>query len=271
MATPDPNILKIGQIPFLVCAPFFHRFLQKSFPGVVFKDGPPRSLNQQLRTGEIHLAPSSSIEYARHHQQYRLLPRICTSSTLEIRSVALFSRYPLSKLEGKKILLTSQSDTSVMLLKVLLEKHLGLGVNWTENTPPQENDAQLLIGDQALQERYVQNWPHIYDLATLWQNWQQLPFVFGAWIVHENALNNAFLRNKLHFFQNELKHSLRDFRQNPAQCLKPWLQKYPTLLPLPDILEYHSIVDYHFTSIHQESLSRFFELSGHPAPLRWTE
>jgi L-rhamnose mutarotase len=47
--------------------------------------------------------------------------------------------------------------------------------------------ARALIGDEALREDVYGNWSFRYDLATVWQAWKGLPFVFGMWIIHQNA------------------------------------------------------------------------------------
>ena len=87
----SPEPLRIGRIPFLVCAPYFHASLQ-GLPGVTFTDGPPRVLNALLASGAIDAAPSSSFEYARNPGDYVLIPGLCTSGRGEVKSVLLFSR-----------------------------------------------------------------------------------------------------------------------------------------------------------------------------------
>ena len=60
--------LRVGKIPFLVCAPFFHHFLDENrrFEGISFVDGVPSALNQMLWTGKIHLAPASTQKIRSH-------------------------------------------------------------------------------------------------------------------------------------------------------------------------------------------------------------
>src|SRR5690606_4782013 len=103
--------LHVGRIPFLVCAPSFHASLA-GFPSTTFTDGPPRRLNALLASGTIDCAPSSSFEYARHASAYVLLPGLCTSGRGEVKSVLLFSRVPWENLDGGRVLLSPDSDTS---------------------------------------------------------------------------------------------------------------------------------------------------------------
>src|SRR5205823_11810353 len=54
--------------------------------------GVPTALNRQLISGELDIAPISSIEYARHADRLRMLPRLCVSSEGAVDSIQLVSR-----------------------------------------------------------------------------------------------------------------------------------------------------------------------------------
>lgn len=251
--------LQVGRIPFLVCAPFFHRFIGQIQPNIHFVDGVPKALNTLLRLGKVHLAPSSTLEYAQASEKYFIAPKICTSSTLEIRSVKLFSLFPWEKLDQKRVHLTGQSDTSVALTRVLSALHFGVSPHFedTESFSREKFAARVLIGDQALREDAFEEWPYRYDLATVWQEWQGLPFVFGMWIVHESALDPV-LRPVLDDFLSEMGESVDAFRQHREVALQAWCALYPSGLPWDLALQYYDAVDYHFTADRQESLLRFY-------------
>ena len=98
----------------------------------------------------------------------------------------------VSDLKGKTIGIIDDTATSVMLLKVLLEKRyrvkalfkrMNSGVNNYE-----EFDAVLLIGDEALRSRKsgLAGFEIVYDLATEWYEWKNLPFVFAVWAVQKS-------------------------------------------------------------------------------------
>ena len=253
------SILHVGRIPFLVCAPFFHRMLGLDQPGWDYTDAPPRVLNALLRAGNIHLAPSSSLEYAQSPAQYVIAPDICTSSTLEIRSVKLFSRLPWERLHGQPVHLTGQSDTSVALVRVLSAQYFQVEPVYVEQGvfDPTGQVARVLIGDQALSEDAQGAWPYAYDLASVWQQWQGLPFVFGMWIVHRLALEPA-VRPVLDRFLDEVAASVDAFRQDRALALKHWCAVYPADLSWELVLSYYDAVDYRFTPDRKESLRLFY-------------
>lgn len=251
--------LQIGRIPFLVCAPFFHRFFRKKEQprDYSFIDGVPSALNKKLREGNIHLAPASSIAYAFAPQSLVLCPDICTSCNLEVQSVELFSRFPMEELSGKKIHLTSQSGTSAALLRILCSRYAHVSPKFVNSK--EDCDASLLIGDEALLEKFRSRWAFRYDLAVLWKNWQGLPFVFGAWSIHKSALSNE-MRPKLENFLSEVRESISDFRNDPKSALEEWSKHYPVPFSEGQLKGYYDSLDYRFTEERKESLSRYFNL-----------
>src|SRR5438132_1512272 len=137
--------------------------------------GVPTDLNRRLVAGELDLAPISSIEYARHADTLRILPRLCVSSEGAVDSIQLVSRVPLERV--RTIAVTPESAISVVLTKVLLPEaeHVAL---------EEEADAKLLIGDAALKSAFEDPTPH-YDLGRLWLERTGLPMVFAVWACPE--------------------------------------------------------------------------------------
>src|SRR5512133_1691948 len=80
--------------------------------------GVPTDLNRRLLAGECDLAPISSIEWARHADKLRILPRLCVSSEGAVDSIQLVSRVPIDAV--RTVAVTPESATSVVLTKVLL-------------------------------------------------------------------------------------------------------------------------------------------------------
>ena len=189
-------------------------------------------------------------------------PSLCTSCSFEVRSVKLFSRFPIEELSNKCIRMTSQSKTSVTLLRILLENRYGLRPKYVPGLAAEESDdACLLIGDLALEENERRRFPYSYDLGTLWQEWQGLPFVFGAWIISKDALAPS-LRPTLNRYMARLEDGIQEFRKDPAKALDVWFSKYPVRLPRPIVEDYFSVIDYRFTDERKESLAIFFKLAA---------
>jgi chorismate dehydratase len=167
------RVIRLGRIGYVNMAPVFYR-VEAEFDEVV---GVPTDLNRALLGGECDLAPISSIEYARHADRLRLLPRLCVSSEGAVDSIQLVSRVPLERVAS--VAVTPESATSVVLTRVLLPEaeHVPLG---------EEADAKLLIGDAALQSAFNDPTPH-YDLGRLWLERTGLPMVFAVWACREPA------------------------------------------------------------------------------------
>jgi chorismate dehydratase len=160
-------MIRLGRISYVNMAPVFYR-LEAEVEEV---QGVPTELNRKLIAGEIDLAPISSIEYARHADMLRILPRLCVSSEGAVDSIQLVSRLPLERV--RTVAVTPESATSVVLTKVLLPEaeHVPLG---------EEADATLLIGDAALKSAFEDPTPH-HDLGRLWLERTGLPMVFAVW------------------------------------------------------------------------------------------
>lgn len=187
-------MLRIGEISYLNCTPIFtvlkNRFRDDCY---TFVPGVPAELNERLRRGEIDLCPSSSIEYARNHASYVILPELSISAEGPVKSVLLFTGRPIEELDGGSVLLTSESETSVALVKILLSRMYSFQNSFSRAEPgcaalPDRCDALLLIGDAALKASGEASGCHVYDLGELWFQFTGLPFVFALWLLRRDAL-----------------------------------------------------------------------------------
>jgi len=151
--------LKIGRIPYANLFPTFY-CLEKEcdLSGYKFIRGVPSALNKMLREGRIDISPSSSIEYLKNKRKYFILPWFSISSKGPINSILLFSKYPLKELNGKNISVSSDSETSSVLLKVILREFLSIKCRYKKTkfrsvkNALTSSSAALLIGDEAMKE-----------------------------------------------------------------------------------------------------------------------
>ena len=199
------NILRIGEIPFANLFPIFYMLKTGSeLSGYEFIEGVPSDLNRKIREGLIDISPSSSIEYLRHPDRYELIENHSISSKGPVGSILLFSKKTIETLDGAAVLTSSQSETSVALIQVVLKKFYGLDCRFQSSDRSlkdalQSESAYLLIGDEALREAL--QWPgiHIYDIGDLWYRHTGMPFTFALWIARKdcctakNTLYNRFI------------------------------------------------------------------------------
>jgi chorismate dehydratase len=194
-------MLRIGRIEYANCTPLFYLLL-KQFPCTEYEfvTGVPAELNRMLLAGEIDVCPSSSIEYAYHPDRYIILPQLSISSVGAVASVLLFSKVPVEKLDGRKIRLSSESATSVNLLKILLSQRFGCSCTYEVAQPgdscaEEDSPALLLIGDSALRRSLKESDLYVYDLGELWHAWTGYPFVFALWLCRKEVSDGVELQD----------------------------------------------------------------------------
>jgi chorismate dehydratase len=191
-------MLRIGRINYANCTPIFHELQKRAHPEAYrFISGFPSCLNALLASGGIDVCPSSSIAYALNPDSYLILPDISISSIGAVGSVLLFSRLPVNELDGQTILLSSESATSINLLRILMHKRYGCHCRFSVSTLPleqalQQAPAMLLIGDTALRASLLEPKLNVYDLGELWYEWTGLPFVFALWLCRRQAARDHF-------------------------------------------------------------------------------
>lgn len=254
--------LTVGHIPYLNCVPCFHYLTESGFRGEL-RSGVPSALNMLLQQGQIDVSPSSSFEYARHWQQYLLLPNHSISSDGHVQSVLLFSPVELSQLNGRQIAITGESATSINLLRLILREFNGLK-NVTDVVPAEPVEAviakqepALLIGDRAL--RLANNLPagiQIYDLGELWHQQTGLPFVFALWMIRRESLKK---------YPQQLSGLSEQLRQSHDRVMgDPWAiaQRHTTATGLSSeqIVDYWHHINYRLDQAHLDGLRLFFRL-----------
>jgi chorismate dehydratase len=181
---------RLGHIQFINCLPLYYGMVKNDvLLDVDLVRANPADLAADLVDGSLDLAPIPAIEYARHAEQFVLLPDIAISSDGEVQSILLVSKVPAEELGGRTVALAANSRTSVVLGRILLQRRWGVTPDYVEMPPDlpamlRDADAALLIGDEAIRA-YWEPPSHLYtyDLGTEWKNWTGLPFVFAVWAV----------------------------------------------------------------------------------------
>jgi chorismate dehydratase len=190
-------MMRLGRIGYVNCYPVYGAMDRGivAAPGQLVT-GTPNELNDALAAGALDVSVISAVAYAEHATKLDLLPDLAISSDGPVRSVILFSRKPPEALDGAKVLLSSSSRTSVLLLDLLLRERWQVKpVTETARTEPGDlralaatpHDAVLVIGDGALLLRAAGSYPWAVDLGDEWKRWTGLPFVFAVWAARREA------------------------------------------------------------------------------------
>jgi chorismate dehydratase len=264
------TVLKIGKIPYANLFPIFY-MLQKGCDcsDYEFIEGHPSTLNRLLRSGGIDVSPSSSIEYLRYADRYMFIDGHSLSSKGPIESIFLLSRSLIERLEGKTILTSSHSDTSVVLLGIILSKFYKIEcVLKPTNERPEsligKVDAFLCIGDEAMSaKKTVENLQsslfHIYDLGDLWYKNTNLPFVFALWIVRKNLSTEKIeLFKKLVHDLNKARELAAENLDEIAKALRPlFISRYSLNIKEEELTSYWRGISYDFNEEHKRGLELF--------------
>jgi len=266
--------LIIGRIPYANLFPMFY-YLDRKCDNSAYRfiRGVPSRLNRMLRSGEIDITPSSSIEYLRNRRHYLILPWFSISSSGPVKSILLFSKVPLNELGGKTIEVSSESETSTALLRVILRDFLSVKPRFRQTNRRSvrsiltSSPAVLLIGDTAMIEarktstgkvpgpggRSRDSSLFIYDLGELWYKFTGLPFVYALWVVRKKSFSQkgGLVRRLSHDLINAKKYAARSFPSIAAEApQREWISG-------KELVEYWKIISYDFTGKHLEGLQLF--------------
>jgi chorismate dehydratase len=183
---------RLGVVSYANVSPLHYGLLPWSDgeSSVEFVTGVPSGLNSMLLAGEIDLTLVSSIEFIRHRELLLALPDFSISTLGPVYSVMLFHWRAWSDMDGARIAVTTESATSVELLRLLLSGY-GMRAELVPMAPNLEEmlvacDGALLIGDAALAEgvggrQIAGRQPQVTDLGEAWYRLTRLPFTFAVW------------------------------------------------------------------------------------------
>ena len=203
--------MRVGRIPYVNCYPVYGAIDRGVVPlnGTIVT-GVPSALNRRMAEGALDISVVSAVEYARDARRYLLLPDLAISCDGPVRSVMLFSKRPAEELDGRRVIVSKSSMTSVALLELLFENVWRARPEFVAGDAEMSDiaafdrdahDARLVIGDAALVLRgesrprltaadvsaSLPSYPVAYDLGETWKTWTGLPFVFAVWVAQRTA------------------------------------------------------------------------------------
>lgn len=264
--------MRVGRIRYINCYPVYGAIDRGIVDlGAPVVSGNPSELNRLMAAGQLEVSVISAVEYARESARYLLLPDLAITSDGPVRSVMLFSRVPAGELDGRRVLLTRSSMTSVALTRLLFE-HVWkatpeLAAGDAEMTDvarfaEEPHDARLVIGDAALllsnrlrggdaAHPASPDYPYVYDLGACWKEWTGLPFVFAVWVAQRTAVVAEALQVHARLLES------RDWGLSHLDVLAEQASAV-TGVARRICLEYFTGLDYRLSYDHLAGLSEFF-------------
>jgi len=257
-------VLRVGKIPYANVYPIY-RALETMIPAenVRLVAGHPSDLNRKLRAGRLDISPSSSIEYGKHPERYLLCPDIAIAARAKVMSVLLLSDAPVKSLSDAPIAVTGASDTSVVLLDILLREFSGrrnrlVRTDLAPREALRRHPAFLAIGDQAIRASLSGAARRVTDLGAWWRRETGTPFVFALWIVSRAAARDR--GETLRRFARTLLAAKRAARVEMDRRGDGFLAG-PAWIPRPFLKAYWKNLSYDLGA-EQEGLRLFFRLAA---------
>lgn len=250
--------IRIGQFEFLNGYPLYYG-LERGEGWGCFQlvHGVPTMLNRLLLDGELDISPISSIEYAANTEMLQLFSRLSITADGAVDSIRLITRRPIDELAS--VALTSQSATSVALLKIIMSQLYGLEPAYAPLAGDaaaalEEHDGVLLIGDDALKAFYDGEWEHSYDLGEEWKELTGLPMVYALWAVTRKFFN--LRRDEAYEVQERLLYSIEYCRGHWDEVVAAASRVYPFS---PELLRsYFAKLRYDLTDEYRLGLMEFY-------------
>lgn len=180
-------MLTIGRIPFLNCDPYYAALPDLGWRVKVL---PPKPLGILASEGLIDAAPLSLVDTWRLKDEYEPLESWGIAVREQSYSILFFSKKPLQELTYGLVAVTQHSSTAIRLLEVILRERYNSECPLMQRAAPQEGDEGFLaIGNEALQAELAgkKGYPYGVDLASVWWEWQRLPFTFARWVVRKKV------------------------------------------------------------------------------------
>lgn len=260
----EEPVLRVGKIPYANLYPIYHA-LETGIPpqNVRLVAGHPAELNRKLRAGRLDISPSSSIEYGKHPERYLLCPDIAIAARAKVMSVLLLSDTPVKTLSDEPIAVTGASDTSVVLLEILLREFSGrrnrlVRTGLAPREALRRHPAFLAIGDQAIRASLSGAARRVTDLGAWWRRETGTPFVFALWIASRAAARDR--GETLRRFARTLLSAKRAARAEMDRPGDGFLAG-PAWIPRPFLKAYWKNLSYDLGA-EQEGLRLFFRLAA---------
>ncbi len=245
--------MKLGYIDYLNCYPFYHLFFEKNgLRGVRVIPGYPSTLNKMIAETALDMSPISAAACSDMNGRILLLPQFCLSSVGYVGSVILVSRCPIDSLHKRTVGLTCASYTSVVLVKILLEKYYHIQPDYTFTAPfssPGQTDAVLLIGNEAMKFRSLPDM-NVYDIGEIWLRKTGFPVVFAVFGIRKAVVREY--ASQIREVTGSFRRSIECLKQEKERVIACAAKKYPEIDY--DIQRYFSLLKFEFTDELKDAL-----------------
>jgi len=225
--------LNIGRIAYTNTWPVSYFFDKSKFNDeIVLIPQVPSQLNKRMAEGTIAMGPISSFAYAAQAGEYVLMPDLSVSAYGTVGSISLFFKKDLEDAANHKVALTNTSETSVNLLKIIMEAFVGGKPEYITMSPNldammEEADAALLIGDEALLANMTNQQTNRYQMIDLGEEWRRRTnhwMTFAVWAVRKEVLTDA--PELLYRIYQEFMRSKQEGKEKRNQIIQSSIKQF---------------------------------------------
>lgn len=212
---------RVGHIKFLNCFPIYYGLVKNmDILDMELVPGSPTELNRMLLDGKLDVSPMSSVEYHKNRDKFLLCPYLTVSSNGPVKSILMFSKLLIKKLNEENIALTNDSATSHVLLKIILGRKYGVKPDYFVSNADLGGmlkiaKAGLLIGDMAMEESLKLNGLHCYDLGKEWKDLTGKKMVYAVWCIRREFVkkNPVIAKKIMDAFRNSYEYSVNNIQE----------------------------------------------------------
>jgi chorismate dehydratase len=257
--------MNIGEISYTNIIPLYFYLDRERLmgEGVTITHAVPSRINGLMEKQLVDIGGISSFSFGKNAENYSLIPDLSVSSFGRVNSIFLFSKFKIDDLSGKRIALTSSSETSVALLKIILDRFFRVEASFQVETPHFEkmlenNDACLLIGDDAISAYRKKGAYHVYDLGEIWYQQTGLPMVFAV-MAYRNEMET--IKNSLLSYvgKSMVESKERCQREHFVPVIERVLMQHGGSYDFWN--SYFNGLNYQFDGEHEKGLSYYFQLA----------
>jgi chorismate dehydratase len=246
--------IRISAVKYANTYPFMYGLIESGFENkVILETDHPADCAAKLISGraDIGLIPVAALPSLK---EYHIISDYCIGADRNVRTVMLLSNCPFKDI--KSIYLDYRSRSSVNLTKVLAKNSWKREFRWVNTTKAFDfrniglDEAVVLIGDQCFE--FENSFRYKIDLASAWNDFSGLPFVFACWTANK-ILDNEFINE----FNNALKMGVENIDSVVEKFGQTGVINGETLRSY--LMEN---IDYDFNDDKKAALKLFLQLMG---------
>lgn len=252
-------MIRIGKIPYLNSVLFYDALERDAGAELHFDPLVPRQLSGAAVDGAVDTGLVPLVTCWALEERYEPLVvdgrgDFCIAVRDRAWSILLFSKRPFDRLDGAHVGVTGETSTSVRLMKTLFTHYWRVRPSSYGRLDWPNNDAFLLIGDEALiHRRGVKDYPHVADLGEVWNAWTGLPFVFARWVVRRDV-EDAARRDLVDRIDRSLEAGWRRVDEITAP------RAHDLNMSVDEMRGYLEAFDFRMTDTAREAVGRFRQL-----------